>query len=228
MEVAEDIDDFDFDFAKPAVSLCTVSSYTPLLRLYLFFLFMFQSIFHLSDNALDILLKFLSMFFKTLAKVASLPESFLKLLPSTTYSARKLTDNKRDQFVRYVSCPDCHFLYTPDDCIIKTHGDSIEAKTCSFVQFPTHPQAQHRRPCGGQLMKQVKGKNNVFFYPCRVYTYKSLIDSLQDMLQQPEFSKKCEEWRSNEQTPGTYSDIYDGKIWKEFLIYDDIRISAEC
>jgi hypothetical protein len=52
LEIVEDVDDFDFDLAKPASqSTDLVASYTPLLRLYLFFLFMFQSIFRLSDNA---------------------------------------------------------------------------------------------------------------------------------------------------------------------------------
>lgn len=171
VKIVEDVDDFEFDLAKP-VSPNTelVTSYTPLLRLYLFFLFMFQSIFRLSDNALDVLLKFLSMFFKTLGKVTPLPESFLKLLPSSTYSARKMSDNKREEFVRYVSCPNCHCLYSLDECVAKTSGGQTEPKTCSYIRFPTHSQPQHRKPCGGQLLKKVKGKNKgVFFYPRRVY-----------------------------------------------------------
>ena len=45
---------------------------TPLLRLYLFFLFMFQIIFRLLDTALDVLLKFFHFFFKMVSH--SLPE----------------------------------------------------------------------------------------------------------------------------------------------------------
>jgi hypothetical protein len=42
------------------------------------------------------------------------------------------------------------------------------------------------------------------------------------MLQQRDFLRKCEQWRSREHATGTYSDIYDGDIWKEFIIHDEI------
>jgi len=55
-------------------------AYTPLLHLYLFFLFMFQILFWLSDNALDVLLRFLAMFFRSLGqRVTALPTSILTL-----------------------------------------------------------------------------------------------------------------------------------------------------
>ena len=76
---------------------------TLLLQLYLFFLFMFQTLFRLSDNALDVLLHFLAMFFKSLGKwVAPLPSSFVNGLPSSIYSARKMAGSERDRFDRYV------------------------------------------------------------------------------------------------------------------------------
>ena len=55
-----------------------------LLRLYIFFLLMFQSLFQLSD-----MVKFLSMFFLTLNKTfKSLPESLVSKLPSSVQDAR--------------------------------------------------------------------------------------------------------------------------------------------
>ena len=169
------------------------STISPLLRIYLFFLLMFQSIFRLSDNALDILLKFLSTFFKSLGKISSLPESFLQSLPSSLYAARKMSGNERDQFERFVSCPNCHSLYTLKNCTVKLLDGRIQSKQCSFVQFPSHPQSQHRKSCGANLLKKVKSCSNeaLSFYPKRVYCYKSLIGSLQDMLKQPDFLKKC-------------------------------------
>lgn len=229
MEVEEG--EFDLDLtvqANSASNICdedscdeddgATATYTPLLHLYLFFLFMFQSIFRLSDHALDVLLKFLSMFFKSLGKVSSLPQSFLHCLPSSIYSARKKSGNKRDQFTRYVSCPSCHCLYCLDNCVVKSADHVIESKKCAFVRFPFHPQRQHRKSCDSQLMKRVKSKcKGASLYPRRVYCYKSLVDSLQDMLKQPDFSRKCELWRHREQEPGVFSDVYDGDIWKEFL-----------
>ena len=220
-------DDFDLDLViqsniatKKALAKAKESkAYSPLLRIYLFFLFMFQSIFRLSDNALDVLLKFLSIFFKSLTKISSLPESFMQSLPCSIYTARQMSGGERDQFERYVSCPNCHTLYTLSECTTETSGGQIESKRCSFVKFPSHPQTQHRQPCGVKLMKEVKSKDSggISLYPKRVYCYKSLISSLQDMLKQPDFIRKCEEWRSTELDPDVYCDVYSGSIWKEFM-----------
>lgn len=181
---------------------------------------MFQTLFRLSDNALDVLLRFLAMFFKSLQrKVPSIPTSFIGALPSSIYSARKLAGNERDHFHKFVCCPSCHALYMPDDCVIKVAG-SVEGKKCSFVQFAMHPQLQHRKPCDTALMKKVKCRTKVSLYPRLVYCYKSVSDSLKEMLKRPDFFQKCQTWRSRQQRPGEYSDVYDGKIWQEFLVYE--------
>lgn len=113
--------------------------------------------------------------------------------------------------------PIAHCLYSLDECVAKTSGGQTEPKTCSYIRFPTHSQPQHRKPCGGQFLKKVKG--------CFLLSPSCLLlqkHSLQDMLKRPDFYRKCEEWRTIEQPPGTYSDIYDADIWKEFLIHDGV------
>ena len=42
------------------------------------------------------------------------------------------------------------------------------------------------------------------------------------MIKRKDFFKKCELWRTRQQHPGIYSDIYDGKIWAEFQDPDGI------
>lgn len=42
------------------------------------------------------------------------------------------------------------------------------------------------------------------------------------MLEQPGFHDKCEQWRTLKQTPGVYSDVYNGKVWREFLNPDGV------
>ena len=39
------------------------------------------------------------------------------------------------------------------------------------------------------------------------------------MLKRPHFADKCEHWRQREVTNGVISDIYDGKVWKDFLTF---------
>ena len=106
---------------------------------------MFQTLFRLSDTALDILLKFLRILFR---KVSTTPSGFTDLLPNSIYSARKMVGNQRDNFNRYVCCPKCQTLYScVNDCVMSLPGGNKESKKCSFVQFPSHPQTQHRQPC---------------------------------------------------------------------------------
>ena len=84
-------------------------------------------------------------------------------------------------------------------------------------RFPNHPQAQHRKPCGAVLMKNVKSSNGkVLLYPKLIYTYKSITESLQELLRNPGFSVKCEAWRKRPTRVDYYYDVYDGEIWKDF------------
>ena len=53
-------------------------------------------------------------------------------------------------------------------------------------------------------------------YPKRIYCYKSIIESLQELLCQPDFSVKCEAWRTRCYQDGVYNDVYDGQVWKDF------------
>ena len=40
------------------------------------------------------------------------------------------------------------------------------------------------------------------------------------MFKQPDTFRKCELWRDRQVHPGVFSDVYDGAVWKEFLIYN--------
>ena len=221
----EDAPELDVEAAEPADE---ADKYTPLVRLYALFLLMFQSLFRLSDTALSVLLKFLAMFFRSLGRmVGSLPGSFLDSIPDNIGSARKNTGSARDRFVRFVCCPSCHALYSMDECVpCSRNCQLLESKKCSFVRFPSHPQPQHRKACGTPLMKKVKTVKGATFQPRLVYCYKSIIESLQEMLKQPGFIEKCELWRKRDQNPGTFKDVYDGQVWKDFWNYKGIPFLA--
>ena len=93
----------------------------------------------------------------------------------------------------------------------------IKSKRCSFRKFPNHPQIQHRKTCDELLMKTVKcAGGKTILYPKMIFTYRSVIVSLQEMLNRPGFFERCETWRSLPQQSRLYNDVYDGKIWDEF------------
>lgn len=199
------------------------SSYSPLVQLYTFFLFMFQTLFRLSDTALNILMKFLVMFFTTLSKqFNAIPQSFISILPGSLHSARQV-QNSRNKFRKYVCCPSCRSIYEWDQCSVTLANGNVESKCCDFIRFPNHPQSQHRQPCGAVLMKKVKYfSGKVAFYPKLIYCYKSIIESLQEMLARPDFSAKCDDWRSRPVAVGVYRDVYDGSIWEKFQAPDGV------
>ena len=96
-------------------------SHKSLLRLYLFIRFMFQTLFRLSDTALDVLLKFMVMFFKSLQhQFTAFPKTFTDILPNSIKSARNTLGNSRDRFDRYVCCPGCNSLYRMSECVLKS------------------------------------------------------------------------------------------------------------
>lgn len=188
------------------------------LQLYVFFLFMFQSLFRLSDTALNVLLSFLALFCKAVSQKLTTISQLLTRLPKNLHAARQLIHLRRDPFQKFVCCPACHSVYTWEQCIVKLPNGDVVSKKCSHVQFPCHPQVHRRKACGTYLMKKIKTRTgNVTLYPHRIYCYRSVIDSLQELLKRPGFCEKCEAWRGRFESSNVYSDIYDGKVWKSFM-----------
>ena len=94
----------------------------------------------------------------------------------------------------------------------------ITSKRCPQVAFPTHPQASHRQACGALLLRQVKCGSRMLYYPFKTYCWKSIIDTIQGFLSQPNFLHKCEHWRARDSQIGVMHDIYDGRVWKDFQV----------
>lgn len=160
-----------------------------------------------------------------LAKSFNLPVliAFSNNLPRNVRTARNCIKNTRDNFTKYVCCPSCHNVYRQEECTIRNSGRIEESKKCTYVRFPSHSQPQHRAPCGATLMKTVKSSTGkTFLYPNLVYCYRSIITSLQELILQPHFLPMCESWRKNyNKEKDVFRDVYDGKIWKDFMIFDN-------
>ena len=50
-------------------------------------------------------------------------------------------------------------------------------------------------------------------------SYKSVVDSLSDLLSRPMIPTLCEQWRDHIGKEGNLCDVYDGKMW-ERLFYE--------
>ena len=74
-----------------------------------------------------------------------------------------------------------------------------------------------RAPCETVLLKRVElASGSTYFYPYLTYCYLSVQLSIQSFLLRPEFYEHCELWRTREMHSEYLSDVYDGKIWKDF------------
>ena len=66
------------------------------------------------------------------------------------------------------------------------------------------------------LLKQVKLARKLVLKPTKIYCYKSITDSLREMLARPGIVEMCEEWRDRHKVHDIYADVFDGKVWREF------------
>lgn len=86
----------------------------------------------------------------------------------------------------------------------------VLAHTCSTL-------ARMRVPCGKRLLKTVKSSNGTEYLGAfRTYCFKSITNSLKDLLNRPMIIELCEQWRTRQIAPNVLADIYDGQIWQHF------------
>ncbi len=122
----------------------------PIIKLYIFFLFMFQSSFRISDAALDALLLFLSMFLSLVSSNCDSKslKNIVTEMPHNIKAARKYVSRNASEFKQYACCPKCfNILY---------ERGKPEVNECPYIKFPNHPQIQHRQSCNTLLTKTIK------------------------------------------------------------------------
>ncbi|KAI8485685.1 hypothetical protein Bbelb_365190 [Branchiostoma belcheri] len=137
----------------------------------------------------------------------------------------------RDDFVKFVVCPKCRTRYTMEEAYrTKANGEKVSRK-CEFVPFYSHPhrRSELRRKCGTVLMKKVKSINGdgEYLYPKSTFCYKSVVESLQELVSKPSFQEKCEQWRERDVSGTGMTDVYDGKVWNEFQYVNGTPFLAE-
>ena len=178
----------------------------------------------IADNAIESLLKFVKCFFTCMGKYLSEKWNieFIAVvatyIPSTLYTLYRYLGIYRDNFTKFAVCDrkSCHQIHKLEDCIYGADGQ-IMKKTCDNLLKRRGKLVK----CGNTLVKEVvlnDGKTR--YYPKYVYCFKSIILQFETFLQRPGFKDRVESWRKCEHIEGAYGDIYDGKVWKDFLNKD--------
>lgn len=183
------------------------------------FLLILQAAYSTSDAVIGALLKFLKVFFKVLGPFSEVIAKLASTLPSSVYSLRKAT-NDLSQSRKFVVCPCCHKLYHFAECV-DISGRHQTSKKCAFIRFPRHPLLSKRSSCGSLLLKTVTLSSGCkSLQPIKVYPYKTLFSSLQQLLSRSGFVDLCRHWEHRSTVSELKSDVYDGKIWQDFQTVD--------
>lgn len=127
------------------------------IRVFLLFLFLWQSIFRVSDSAISLMLSFMVKFLSLAATCLKLDtlNNIASIFPLSLYPAKKFLGRQQDSFHKYVTCPSCHGLYSyMESTEIDSNGKKI-SKSCSYVHYPAHVQARMRSPCSSRLLRTV-------------------------------------------------------------------------
>ena len=178
-----------------------------------------QAAYNLSSTAVNCIICFLKEIFRVLSKFSSELAKIYQAFPTTYHVACKNIFSQL-KFTRFVVCKKCYHLYTLKDCIEGSENNR-RGKICQFKPYPNHPHQRMRQACQSTLIKAVEltdGKR--FFYPLLMYCYVGIQNSLQHVIKQKDFFKICEEWR-NKLQDDCYRDIYNGKMWKQFMTVDN-------
>lgn len=151
----------------------------------------------------------------TLAVHSPAVASVLAAFPSSLYLMKKMFGIGVDKFEKYVICGKCESLYSYSECFHYTLFGKTP-NTCYHVSYPNHPHASRRSQCGHKLVKEIVTKKGKKYTPLKSYCYMPLVKSMTTILTRENMLDKCELWRKRETTSGTFSDIYDGDVWKNF------------
>lgn len=97
---------------------------TSLLQWFVLFILFSQANCKISNNGLEWLLRFLFQFLHLVGTTCHCEYlvKFCTMFPTSLYVLRQLVKLDRDDFVKYVVCPNCSSLYDPGDCTQRIGG----------------------------------------------------------------------------------------------------------
>lgn len=147
-------------------------------------------------------------------------DAFLAIFPRTELALRVIAGMKSsdEDFKQFVCCAKCFQTYVELEKWHIHKYSKPEDFLCSHVKYPRHPHASRRSRCGTTLLKTVTTGCSTLLRPLKVYPYRSLVVSLKHLLMRVDMLKLCNEWVTRKSTdPQVMIDVYDGKLWKDFM-----------
>jgi hypothetical protein len=150
---------------------------------------------HLSDITLQLFLPFLVMYEPRLADMSC-------------HVLKGLLGIRDHQFQKFAVCPKCASLKTFDEL----QSDS----TCRVSQFGASP-------CNTEMGKRMRSlSGRVVLQPLITFAFEGVTNQLRRLIARKGFAEQLELWRKRRIPPGTFADVYDGDVWRDFQVYEGV------
>lgn len=192
----------------------------PLATWLVIFLLQLQARYFIPNAAVDVLVKFLSVFLSVLGRYSQFLANMACTFPKSLHELQRKQGLLQD-FQKFVVCHRCNSIYNFSECIERV-GSQTHSRKCNSPRYPND-----RRKCETLLLKNVQlGNGQNVLRPYKLYCYNSLFSSLQNLLKLQSFVELVEHWRTRDSN-GALMDVYDGQVWKDFMIINGIPFLAE-
>ena len=171
----------------------------------------YQERYRLSDmatNSLIKLIRYLLIFHD---------ENAYSRFPTSLYMARKLFGIGDHQIIKYATCQKCCKLYSIKDL------PTDKPYHCTFQNFLNHPIVNLRSPCNNLITKQIPTNQGIIHRPSLIFPIVNIKRQLQGLYNKKGFEESCRKWAARPNNNQELSDIYDGRIWKDFKDTNDGR-----
>lgn len=115
-----------------------------LIEWFVIFLSVWQTVFSIPANAMNLLLKFIHIFLTVIANhyAKNSIKVITESLPRSLFTLQKHLNIEQDNIIKYTVCPSCYSLYKIEDCFQEDDSGEKIPKRCNFISFPNHSQNQ--------------------------------------------------------------------------------------
>ena len=141
------------------------------------------------------------------------PHRVTEEIPSSTSTALALLLGMNgDEYIAYVVCPKCSFVYEYADCIVFQGGSRVQILQPYCI--PKSSISKQAQECGMQLLKKVKSERSHKLVPINAFPHQPLINSFKRLARRKDFLDSCEAWRDRKSSvPHSFlGDICDGRV----------------
>ena len=196
----------------------------PLVSTILIFLFTWQFIYKVSNTGISVLIRFIKALFHHFGQHYHCEVA--DCLPLSLKKAQKIcqlyVDN--NQYKLFCVCKSCQSLFPEEyffDQASTSTGKVYTQRLCPFMPLPKRVNSQPMQ-CNRPLLEPTGGRGKLKMP--KIFCYQSIGHALQKLARR-DLLNDCEHWRHRNPPADTFSDVYDGNIWKEFSDFVSVPFS---